>query len=282
MQFKVLFGIVAKSLRAWLDDQAPSRGAALAYYTLFAMAPLLMIVVALAGLWLGSAAAQIEVYVRLRDLLGEPGAAAMLDVLHGVMRPEGGTTATLAGLALVLVGGTTLFVELQSVLDHIWRVPARKQTPVLSHIRKRLISIALILGLSLILVASLALSAMQTSLLPWLGQWTIVARALDVGQGFLLMSTVVALLYKAMPSVSVAWSDVWVGAIVTAALLSVGRWAIGLYLTHGAIASGFGAAGSLVAVLVWMYYSAQIFLLGAEFTWAYATTLGSHRDKSPR
>ena len=277
MRLRVLLGIVAKSFRSWIDDQAPSRGAALAYYTLFAMAPLLMIVVAVAGLWLGTAAAQIEVYVRLRDFLGEPGAAALLDVLHGAMSREGGTIATLVGVALLMIGGTTLFVELQSVLDHIWRVPRRKQAKLLGHLRKRLLSIALILGLSLMLVASMALSAMQNTWLPWLGHWSLVARALDFGQGFLLMSSVVALLYKAMPSVTVAWSDVWVGAIVTAALLSIGRWAIALYLTHGAIASGFGAAGSLVAVLVWMYYSAQIFLLGAEFTWAYATTLGSHR-----
>lgn len=278
---KLIFTMVRDSVQAWIDDQAPSRGAALAYYTLFSMAPLLLIVVSVAGLWLGPQAAEGEIYAQLKGFMGESGAKAVQDVLQSVNRPEGGAVATLVGLVLMLLGATTVFAELQSTLDHIWRAPPVKSGGLWALLRARLLSFGLILGLGFLLVVSLAMSAMVALLQAWwsphLAGWGLVLKALNLGVGFALMTAVFAMIYKIMPRVRVVWRDVWVGALVTAALLTVGRWGIGLYLGEGAVASGFGAAGSLVAVLVWVYYSAQIFLLGAEFTWVYAKTLGSHR-----
>lgn len=271
--------MIRDTVTAWVDDQAPSRGAALAYYTLFSMAPLLLIVVSVAGLWLGPQAAAGEVYTQLRGFMGEAGAKAVQDVLQSVNRPEGGRLATLVGVVLMLIGATTVFAELQNTLDLIWRAPPERRSGIWAVIRARLLSFGLILGLGFLLVVSLALSTLVALLQAWwtphLAGWGVVLRVLNLSLGFLLMTLVFAMIFKVMPRVKVAWRDVWVGAVVTAALLTVGRWGIGLYLGEGAVASGFGAAGSLVAVLAWVYYSAQIFLLGAEFTWVYANTLGS-------
>lgn len=284
MNLSSLGALVAQTVRAWIDDQAPSRGAALAYYTLFSMAPLLLIVVAVAGLWLGPEAARGEVFVQVRDMAGEPAARAVEGALLSVSRPEDGLVATLVGLALMLVGATTVFAELQATLDHIWRAPAPKTTSLWSLLRARVLSFGLILGLGFLLVVSLALGAVVAMLQKWwtphLAGWAWVQQALDLGLGLALMTLVFAMVYKIMPRVKLTWRDVWVGALVTALLLTLGRWGIGFYLGHAAVASGFGAAGSLVAVLVWVYYSAQIFLLGAEFTAVWARTLGSHQGRA--
>lgn len=281
MNLSSMGALAAQTVRAWVDDKAPSRGAALAYYTLFSMAPLLLIVVAVAGLWLGPEAARGEVFAQVRDMAGEPAARAVEGALHSVSQPEDGLMATLVGLVLMLVGATTVFAELQATLDHIWRAPPIRTTSLWSLLRARVLSFGLILGLGFLLVVSLALGAVVAMLQKWwmphLAGWAWVQQALDLGLGLALMTLLFAMVYKIMPRVPVAWRDVWVGALVTALLLTLGRWGIGFYLGHAAVASGYGAAGSLVAVLVWVYYSAQIFLLGAEFTAVWARTVGSHR-----
>lgn len=270
------------AIHAWVDDHAASMGAALAYYTLFSLAPLLLIAISVAGLIFGADAARGEIFGQLEALVGSGGAAAVQQLLESVNRPAGGVAATTLGLVLMLVGATTVFAELQDALDRIWRAPARTGHGLWSLLRARVLSFGLILGLGFLLTVSMllgaAVAALQTWWSAWLGGWDLVLGVLNTITGFALEIIVFAMIYKIMPRARIAWSDVWVGAIVTAALFTLGRTLIGLYLATGAVASGFGAAGALVAVLVWVYYSAQIFLLGAEFTWVYAHQLGSRRD----
>ena len=276
--------IARAAARGWVDDNAPSMGAALAYYTLFSMAPLLLIAVSIAGLVFGAEAARGEILVQLQGLLGLAGALAVQQLLESVNRPAGGLAATLLGVVLMLVGATTVFAELQDSLDRIWRAPTRPAGGWWSLLRARVLSFGLILGLGFLLVVSMlfsaALAALQKGWTPELVSWQATLATLNMTTGFALVTVVFAMIYKVMPRVRIDWSDVWLGALVTAALFSIGRGLIGAYLASGALASGFGAAASLVAVMVWVYYSAQIFLLGAEFTWAFAHTAGSRRPSA--
>jgi membrane protein len=269
------------AFNAWLDDHAPSMGAALAYYTLFSLAPLLLIAISLAGLLFGPEAARGEIFGQLQGLVGSAGAAAVQQLLESVNRPAGGVASTVLGLVLMLVGATTVFAELQDALDRIWRAPARQTSGLWALLRARVLSLGLILGLVFLLIVSMlfsaAVAALQAWWSAWLAGWDLLLSVLNVLSGFVLVTLLFAMIYKVMPRVRIAWSDVWVGAVVTAGLFTLGRALIGAYLATGAVGSGFGAAGALVVVLVWVYYSAQIFLLGAEFTWVFAHTVGSHR-----
>jgi membrane protein len=262
--------MASRTVKAWIDDGAASMGAALAYYTLFSLAPLVLIVISVAGFIFGVDAARGEIFVQ--------------QLIESVSRPAGGLVATAVGLVLMLVGATTVFAELQSALDRIWRAPPRRQMGLWRLLRARVLSFGLILGLGFLLIVSLVLSAAMAAVQKWwsawLGGWDIALQIINILSSLALMTLMFAMIYKIMPRVKVAWADVWVGALVTAGLITVGRVLIGLYLGTGMVTSGFGAAGSLVAVLVWVYYSAQIFLLGAEFTWVYAHEMGSRRGQA--
>jgi membrane protein len=277
-------GMARAAFNAWLDDHAPSMGAALAYYTLFSMAPLLLIAISVAGLVFGADAARGEIFGQLQGLFGSAGAGAVQQLLESVNRPAGGVASTLVGVVLMLVGATTVFAELQDALDRIWQAPARPQGGLWALLRARVLSFGLILGLGFLLIVSMlfsaAVAALQTWWSAWLGGWTLLLGVLNAISGFALMTVLFAMIFKVMPRARIAWSDVWVGAVVTAGLFALGRALIGVYLSTGAMSSGFGAAGALVVVLVWVYYSAQIFLLGAEFTWVFAHTVGSHRPSA--
>jgi membrane protein len=271
------------AIGSWLDDYAPSMGAALSYYTLFSLAPLLLIVVSVAGLVFGEDAVRGELFAQLQGLMGDDAAQAVQSLLASVHKPVHGALGTVVGVALLLFGATTVFGELQDALDRIWRAPARAKTSGLwSLLRARLLSFGLILGLAFLLMVSLVFGAVISALGKWWGPllagWEALAQAINVIVGFALATAVFAMIYKLMPRVHVRWHDVWRGAIVTALLFTVGKFLIGLYIGKSGIASGFGAAGSLVIVLLWVYYSAQIFLVGAEFTWVYAKTFGSMRS----
>jgi membrane protein len=257
-------------------------GAALAYYTLFSMAPLLLIVVSVAGLVFGQDAARGEIEAQLRQLIGDAGARAVQDLLVSVRRPAEGTLATAVGLGLLVLGATTVFAELQDALDRIWRVPARQRVNGwLSLVRARILSFGMILAIGFLLMVSLVVSAalavLGRCLEPSFGGWLWLASVVSGIGAFALISVMFALIYKVMPSVHVQWRDVWIGALFTALLFNFGKLLIGLYIGRSGVVSGFGAAGSLVVILLWLYYSAQIFLLGAEFTWVYANTFGSRR-----
>ena len=191
--------------------------------------------------------------------------------------------ATVLGVVLLLLGATSVFAELQDSLDRIWHVPTRKRSSgILILMRTRLLSFGMILAIGFLLIVSLVVSAGLATLgnlwEPLFGGWYVLAAVTDAVGGFLLVTLMFALIYKVMPSVRVQWRDVWIGAMFTAILFMVGKWLIGLYIGRSGVVSGFGAAGSLVVVLVWVYYSAQIFLIGAEFTWVYANTCGSRRS----
>ncbi len=274
--------LVRTAIASWLDDYAPSMGAALSYYTVFSLAPLLLIVVSVAGLVFGEDAVRGELFSQLQGLMGADAAKAVQDLLASVNKPTQGVFATVIGIALLLFGATTVFGELQDALDRIWRAPARKKGGLWLLLRARLLSFGMILGLAFLLMVSLVLGAAISALGKWwgpaFGGWEALLQIVNLVVGFGLTTAVFAMIYKMMPRVHVRWHDVSLGAIVTSLLFTIGKFLIGLYIGKSGVASGFGAAGSLIVVFIWVYYSAQIFLLGAEFTWVYAKTLGSLRS----
>lgn len=277
------WGLVKEAASSWIDDYAPSMGAALSYYCVFSLAPLLVIVIAIAGLIFGEEAARGEVFAQLGGLMGADAAAAIEELLNAAAKPSAGITSAVIGLVVLLVGATTVFGELQDALDRIWRAPVREgSTGLWGLLRARFLSFGMILGIAFLLMVSLVMSAAVSALGKWwapaLGGWEIFAQAINAMVGFAFTTVVFAMIYKVMPRVSVRWHDVWLGAAITAVLFSVGRMLIGLYIGKTGLASGFGAAGSLAVIFVWVYYSAQIFLMGAEFTWVYARTFGSMRN----
>ena len=286
MRFTDVLPLIKSTFKAWIDDYAPSMGAALAYYTVFSIAPLLLIVIAVAGLVFGADAVRGEIVGQLASMMGKAGASAIEGLLRSVSKPSESILATVVGLLLLLVGATTVFGELQDALDRIWRVPINKddhqKSGLWQLLRTRLLSFGMILGIGFLLMISLVFSAALAALGRWwsplLAGWSLLAHLIDIFLGFGLTSLVFAMIYKLMPKVQVSWRDVITGSLVTAFLFTVGKHLISLYITSSSITSGFGAAGSLVIVLVWVYYSAQIFLLGAEFTWAYSHAWGSRRD----
>lgn len=279
------WALVKQTVQAWQDDHAASMGAALSYYTFFSLAPLLLIVVSLVAMVYGPEAAQGYLASELQGLFGEA-AAETIQALVAQSNERGqGWLGTTVGVLAMLVGATTVFAELQDALDRIWRAPARASNGLWRLLRARVLSFGLILGLGFLMVVSLVAGAVMAALGDrWgalLGSWQVLAQAVNLGLGFVLTTLVFAMIYKLMPRVKVSWRDVLLGAVVTSALFSLGKLLIGLYLGYSGLSSAFGAAGSLVVVLIWVYYSAQIFLLGAEFTWVYALTRGSRRMHLP-
>jgi membrane protein len=284
MALKNIWILIKAAASSWVDDYAQSMGAALAYYSMFSIAPLLLIVISVAGLIFGVEAARGEIVGQLQALTGQQGAAAVQGLLASMSEPAESIAAMLIGGILLLIGATSVFAELQDALDRIWRAPKRTKAGIWSLLRARLLSFGMIMGIGFLLIVSLVVSAALAALGrlwgPLFADWEILASAVDFLVSFAFTTTVFAMIYKVMPRVKVAWADVWIGAAVTAMLFTIGKFLIGLYIGKSGLTSGFGAAGSLVVMLVWVYYSAQIFLMGAEFTWAYALTFGS-RKKQP-
>ncbi len=275
-----IWDLLTKSAGAWVDDYAPSMGAALAYYTLFAIAPLLIIAIAVAGLVFGREAARGEIVAQIQGLIGREGAIAVQGLLKSVNEPAQSIFATVVSIITLVIGATTVFAELQSDLDRIWRVPApAKVNGVWTLLRTHLLSFGLVLGLGFLMLVSLLVSAAIASFGKWWNGffkgWEAPFYAINFSISFAITTFLFAMIYKLMPRARIAWRDVWVGAAVTSLLFEIGKFLIGLYLGTTSLASGFGAAGSLVVLLVWVYFSAQIFLLGAEFTWVYSHEYGS-------
>ncbi len=269
--------LISEAAQSWSDDNAPSMGAALAYYTLFSIAPLLLIVIAVAGLVFGEQAARGEVMDQLSGLVGIQGAMAVEDLLKRVNRPEEGGLAAIIGTGVLLIGATSVFAELQNSLNRIWKAPIRSG-PVweglFTLLRRRLLSLGLILGLGFLsmvsMVASAALTALSRWWTPWMGEFLLLAQLLNAVFAYALITVLFALIYKWVPDVPVRWRDVWIGALITAALFSLGKMLIGLYIGRSGISSAYGAAASLVVMMLWVYYSTQVFLMGAELSYAFA------------
>jgi membrane protein len=253
---------------SWVDDYAQSMGAALAYYTMLSIAPFLVIVISLAGLIFGVEAARGEIAAQLQSLMGREGAEAVETLLESASKPAESVTAAILGLLLLLVGATSVFAELQDALDRIWRAPKRTRMGIGSLLRARLLSFGTIAGISFLLMVSLVVSAGLAAVGKMWGSrfadWEALVGSVNVVVSYVLTASVFAMIYKVMPRVKVAWTDVWIGATVTAVLFTIGKSLIGVYIGRSGVTSGFGAAGSLVLAMVWVYYSAQIFLLGAE------------------
>jgi membrane protein len=286
MTFKPTLGLLKQAIAAWWRDEAPSKGAALAYYSMFSIAPLLFIMIAVAGLFFGADAVRGVVFAQLADLMGQNGAEAVEEMLANVSQPETGSWAAALSIGVLIFGATTVFGQLQAALDAIWEVPeeakAEKQNALWSFVKSRLLSFGLVLALAFLVIVSLVMSAAMSALGKWwgpaFGEWERLAHGVDFVVSFGMLVVIFAAIYKLMPRARIEWRDVWVGAAVTALLFIIGKFLIGLYLGKSDVGSSFGAFGSIVIVMVWVYYSAQIFLLGAEFTWVYAHHSGSRQD----
>ena len=276
-----LFDLCRRAAMAWIDDFAPSMGAAISYYTVFSLAPLLIIVIAVAGAVFGREAVQGEIVGQLQDLIGREGAIAVQGLIKSASEPAKGLVAGGISIVVLLVGATTVFAELQSALDRIWHVPEKeKPSGIWAVLRARVLSFGLIMGLAFLLMVSLSISAgisafgsFASGLMPG---WEVLLQGINMLLAIGITTVLFAMIFKFMPSVEIEWRDVWVGALVTAVLFEFGKFAIGLYLGKSGVNESFAAAGSLVVLLAWVYYAAQIFLLGAEFTKVYSEDNGSH------
>lgn len=278
-----LLTVLRCSVTEWFEDRAASKGAALAFYTLFSIAPVLVLVIAIAGFFWGPEAARGELLGQLQGLVGKQGAEAIQLVLQGAQDKEEGRFATIVAALLLLFGATTVFAELKDSLDEIWHVPPPKNASFWNVVRTRLLSFGIILVLGFLLMVSLVVSAALQILENFLaGYWkeaTILLGWVAQVVSFLVIAALFAVIYKLLPRIKLAWKDVLIGALGTAAMFTLGKYLIGLYIGNSGVANTFGAAGSLIALLLWVYYSAQIFFLGAEFARQYALQLGSLRDR---
>lgn len=263
--------------QAWLEHDAQRMGAALAYYSAFSLAPILMIAIAVAGMAFGQDAARDQMIRQLRELFGTTGAAAVEEMLDSTRESKTGVLATVVGVVTLLVGASSVFAELQSALNLIWSAP-KPTRPVLSILRARFLSFAMVLVIGFMLLLSLLFTAALSAVRGDPGARdpiTGLAQGINLGVSIVVTTFLFALIYKVMPDVRVEWRDVGEGAFFTAILFSLGKLLIGAYLGNSALASTYGAAGSFAVLLVWVYYSAQLILFGAEFTRVRARLRGS-------
>ena len=274
MSGRALLTILKRALVGWWNDNVPRLGASLSFYTLFAMAPVLVVSIAIAGVAFGAEAVRGEVVTQMRDLVGEEGAQAVQAMLQAASQKRESWIATALGVFTFFIGATGAFLELQTAINGIWRVKPKEGGHWLRELlMQRLISFGLVIGVGFLLLVSLVVSAALAALhrymgsaFPALGQ---VWEAANVLVSFGVITLLFAMIYRILPDRQLAWRDVWLGAMVTSGLFSIGKFLIGLYLGTSGLASAYGAAGSVVVLLLWVYYSSQVALLGAEFTRAW-------------
>jgi len=285
VKVREFFTLLRKSAAAWNTDDASSMGAALAFYTLFSIAPLVIMVIAGASLIFGPDAAQVHILGQLRALIGGAGADAVTDLLKSANSPAKSVLTAIAGTIILLLGATTVFIELYGNLNRIWRSPTAPKASGIWHLfRTRILSFGMILGIQFLLIVSLMVSAALAAAGAWWGArftgWAVVDQVVNLVMSLAIYTVTFAMIYKYMPRAHITWHDVWIGAAVTAVLFEIGKLLLGL-VGMTAITSAFGAAGSLVMLLIWVFYSAQVFLLGAEFTRVYTYREGSRADEEP-
>ena len=263
------------AIKGWTKDNVPRLGASLAYYTLFAVSPILVIAIAIAGSVFGAEAVRGQIVGQIDQLIGKDGAMAIQAILEGAHRDRSGTLAVVIGSITLIIAASGAFLELQHALNTIFRVKQDpKKSGIIVFLKNRLRSFGLVVSIGFLLMVSLLVSAalaalaayVRTSKLGGPALWEVINILVSLGVVTLLF----AMIYRFLPDVRLKWRDVWTGALITAVLFSIGKFLIGLYLGRSSIASSYGAAGSIVVLLVWVYYSAQIILLGAEFTRVYA------------
>jgi membrane protein len=276
---QVAWQLARATVMGFFNDGAMRKAAALSYYTLFSLAPLLIISIAIAGAVFGADAARGEIMMQVDGLVGKDAARAIESMLQSASKPSASAWAALVGVATLIFGATTAFAELKQSLDDIWEFPSEKASGLWYTLRTRLLSFGVIVSIGFLLLVSLVFSAAVSALQRW---WFLTETAgvllqvTNFAFSFVLVAAMFAMLYKLLPSVRIAWYDVIIGAIVTALLFTIGKFFIGLYLGNSAVSSSYGAAGAIILILLWVYYSSVIFLLGAEFTKAFARHHGSH------
>ncbi|HVG03225.1 MAG TPA: YihY/virulence factor BrkB family protein [Nitrospira sp.] len=279
LQPSQLWSFLKDTFAAWNRDKVPRHGAALAYYTVLSLVPLLVVIIAMIGLIFGREAAQGYILEQIGSLVGPQSAEAIKEMIQRASQPSTGIVATLIAAVTLLAGASGVFAQLQDSLNSLWGVEPKEGRGIWGVIRDRFISVGALLGTGFLLLVSLVMSAAVSAFGKWFGGWLpapeIVLQGLELVISLAVVTGLFALIFKVLPDAKVVWGDVWVGAFLTALLFTIGKFAIGLYLGKSDVGSAYGAAGSLVILLVWVYYSSQILLFGAEFTQVYANKLGS-------
>ncbi len=279
MNVKVILGLFKETFEEFGKDKASRLAAALSYYTIFSIAPLLTIAIAIAGAVFGKEAANDTIRRQLQGLIGEAGATVIQNAIDNANRPQTGTIASLISIAILIFAATGLFTELQDSLNTIWEVQPKPGRAVKTMFRQRFLSFAMVLGIGFLLLASLVVStilaSVQSDLSNVLPGGDFVWRIVNFLLGFAVTTILFGLIFKVLPDVKITWSDVLTGAALTALLFSLGRFLLGEYLGRASFSSTYGAAGSIVVILVWVNYAAQILFFGAEFTQVYARKFGS-------
>lgn len=278
-----MFSLLKETFHEWSEDSASRLAAALAYYTTFSLAPLLVLVIAIAGLIGGREAAQSQTMAQVQDLLGVQGREFVQSMIENASQPATGLAATIVGALSLLFGALGVFGELQNSLNTIWDVKPKPAQGLLDGVKRflldRLLSFAMVLGIGFLLLASLVLSAALSAVGKYIGSaWPLAdlwLQLINFLVSFVVIMLLFAMIFKFLPEARIAWKDVWLGAAVTSILFSLGKFLIGFYLGRSSVGTTFGGAGSLAILLIWIYYSAQILFFGAEFTQVYANRYGS-------
>uniref|UniRef100_B8HSD7 Ribonuclease BN n=1 Tax=Cyanothece sp. (strain PCC 7425 / ATCC 29141) TaxID=395961 RepID=B8HSD7_CYAP4 len=286
MRLRDSLRLLKETFAEWNEDQVPLLAAALAYYTVFSLAPLLLIAIAIAGAVFGEQAARGEIIGQIQSLVGSQGAEAIQTMLQNAQKPEsGGNWATIFGVITLLLGASGVFGQLQQALNTIWEVKPKPGQGLRSFLQSRFLSFAMVLVMGFLLLVSLVLTAALAAIGHFFGNlipgFMLLWQTLNFVISLVVITVLFAAIYKVLPDVKVPWKNLWVGAGVTALLFSLGRFLIGLYLGSSGVTSTYGAAGSLVVILIWVFYSAQIILFGAEFTQVYSKYRGEPIEPSP-
>jgi membrane protein len=276
---KAISALLKAAYSEWSRDKAPRMGAALAFYTIFSVAPLLIIAIAIAGLAFGVQAAQGEITGQIQGLIGRDAARAIQTMIQSAHKPAHGAIASAFGVLALFVGASGVLNEMQDALNSIWHVNADVTTCIRRFVKARLLSFGMVLGVGFLLLVSLLLSALLAAVAKYVGGIlpipAVFLESFDFLFSLLFITVLFAMIFKLLPNIKIAWSDVWAGATLTSLLFTAGKFVIGFYIGKSVSASAYGAAGSLVIVVAWIYYSALLLYFGAEFTRAYANTIGS-------
>jgi len=276
------FRLLKQTISEFGNDKAPRLGAALAYYTIFSLAPLLLIVIAISGLAFGHDAAQNKIFEQLRGFLGSQAAVSVQDMVKNAAKPKSGTVATIIGIVTLIFGASGVFGQLKDALNTIWDVKPREGGGILTLVKDRFLSFAMVLGVGFLLLVSLVIDTAITAIGTYAGSHLpggeVLWHVAELIFSFCVITVLMAMIFRLLPDLKIEWRDVWLGAAITSLLFVLGKFALGIYFAKSAVGSSFGAAGSLVIVLLWVYYSAQILLFGAEFTQVYARAHGSLKD----
>lgn len=276
---KKIINLLKETFTEWSEDNASRLAASLSYYAIFSLAPLLIIAIAIAGFFLGRANVRQEILLQVQSLVGEGGSKFVQSLIENASRPGASTWATVIGVATLLLGASGVYGQLQNALNTIWEVEPEPGRGILHTLVNRFLSFTMVLGTGFLLLismfASTALTIISSFFRNLLPGTEILWQIINGVASFAIITLLFAIMFKVLPDVRIEWGDVWIGGAVTALLFTIGKFVIGLYLGNRSVSSTYGAAGSLVAILLWIYYSAQILFFGAEFTQVYARRYGS-------